>query len=371
MKNEIIEGANPAVIESRLRQLWKEMAENDGGAVGPSVMRACVQNVVVYSREQSENELTQIAAEVSKQHPSRMILLLPQSGAGVNAWVTTICHLSGGGRKQVCNEQIVLRAGEQGFGHLPGLLRALLVPDLPVALWWRNRLDPSNQLFLDLVDSSHRVIVDSSSLVSRENGLLDLATLVEKERERTAFSDLNWVRITPWRSVVSRLYDVPENRLYLNRINRVEIEVSTDSANRHVPSQALLAASWLGSRLRWKLKSSPEITRDSYTLELLSDNRNVAIRIWLRERGTPGIRSIHISVESAPSAEFEVTITEDGSHLHTNTVLEGTKASSNVSHFDVATEAQLICNELEILQHDKVYEEALIFYATFHANKHS
>lgn len=360
-------------IERDLRNLWEQMAEATQAELQEPVMRACVLNLMVYTPgERSLDEMAEIMADVTTQHPSRIFVILPKPEAtapNLGAWVTALCHLSAGGRKQVCCEQIMISAEGEDMSQLPSLLRSLLVPDLPVVLWWRDVLDFESWVFDELTDTSDRVIIDSAQLPDPEGGLIKLATLVKHRAQWTAFSDLSWSRLTPWRVSVAGLFDLADWRACLARLNRVEIDCAHDHAGRRsIPSQALLIASWLASRLKWRPTSKPRWSGEhTYLLEFASGKRPLAIVIKTShsaEGGQGGLNALRLVVESEPSARFVVSRSEDGLYLETTVELAGAKVDGRVFPLSRQSEAQLISTELEILSHDTVYEQALTFFAS-------
>src|ERR1041385_3477291 len=125
-----------AEIESQLRDIWKGFSEHQPEH---AITRAQVMNLVVYSpAAESENEVTQVLSDVSNHSPGRMIVLLHHSEKTMSAWVNALCHVSGGGRKQVCSEQIMIRGYKESALQWSSAVVPLIVPDLPVFLWWHE-----------------------------------------------------------------------------------------------------------------------------------------------------------------------------------------------------------------------------------------
>ena len=365
-------GVSAQTIERDLRNLWEQMAEVTEAEHREPVMRACVLNLLVYAPgERSVDEVGQIMAEVTTQHPSRIFVILPNYDAAesaLNAWVTAQCHLSGGGHKQVCCEQIMITPEGEGISQLPSLVRPLLVPDLPVVLWWRDVPSFESRVFDELATTSDRVIIDSANLPNPEEGLVELATLINQRAQWTAFSDLSWSRLTPWRVSVAAFFDSPDWRAHLARLNRVEIECTHDHADRHsIPSQALLIACWLASRLKWRPTSKPQWSGEhGCHVALASEHGPITLRIKTTpptEGAQGGLNALRLTVESEPSARFVVSCCDDGFYLQTTVELAGTKLDGRVFPVGDQREAQLISRELEILGHDTVYEQALAFFA--------
>lgn len=355
-------------LEHELNELWERMTEVSSGEDEQAVMRACVANLVVYSSgPDSIGETSQIMAQVTNQHPSRVIVLIAETDSlkpSLNAMVTAQCHPSGRGQKQICCEQIVIQAAGQEIGHLPSLVRSLVIADLPVFLWWRDSLDFQAAIFTGLVQSCDRVIIDSAGLPDAQEGLRTLVALIEERAQVSAFSDLSWSRLTPWRVLVAGFFDAPECRPYLARLDRVEIESSVRSSHEHsLPAESLLLAAWLASRLKWKSTAKPRwIDEHTYQWELQAQDRTVMIQIKITSSASgagPGLNSLQLLVENEPSARFSACIALDDQHLESHVTLEGKQEVARVIRFPDEDEAQLVSREMEILGHDKVYEQGL------------
>ena len=372
MKNLPQRAVDVSVIEHELKELWEQMTEVSAEEDQQAVMRACVANLVVYNPAgESAGEISPIIAEVTNQHPSRVILLLSEpdsSQASLDAMVTAQCHPSGRGRKQICCEQIVIQAAGEDISHLPSLVRTLVIPDLPVFLWWRDLPDVKGALFTDFMQGADRVILDSAGLADARQGLRTLAALMEAKPQKTAFSDLSWCRLTPWRVLVAGFFDVPKYKPYLARLNRVQIQsVGGGSSEPSIPAHGLLLAAWLASRLNWKATTKPHwIDEHTCDWELEAEDRTVTIHIEITSSegaARPGLNSLQLFVEGEPSAQWAASIAADGKHLEGHVRLEGRNEGARIIRLDDDDEAQLAGRELEILAHDQVYEQGLKWLA--------
>ncbi len=372
MKNLPQKAVDVSVIEHELKELWEQMTEVTAEEDQQAVMRACVANLVVYNPAgESAGEISPMIAEVTNQHPSRVILLLSEpdsSQASLDAMVTAQCHPSGRGRKQICCEQIVIQAAGEDISRLPSLVRTLVIPDLPVFLWWRDSPDFKSALFTDFMQGADRVILDSSCLADARQGLRTLAALMEANPQKTAFSDLSWCRLTPWRVLVAGFFDVPKYRSFLPRLNRVQIEsVGQGSSEPSIPADGLLLAAWLASRLNWKATTKPHwLDERTCEWELEAEDRTVTIHIEITSpegAARPGLNSLQLLVEGEPSAQWVASIAADGKHLEGYVRLEGRKEGARILRLDDDDEAQLAGRELEILGHDPVYEQGLKWLA--------
>ena len=324
-----------ALIERELRDLWQQMARPAQTEQQQAVTRACVMNLIVYAPgETADRDVTGILADVIYEHPARMIVLLPE-GTGpeplaqhsLSAWVTAQCRVAAGGRKQVCCEQIMIRAKGPVLKQLPSVVIRLLVPDLPVCLWWRDQLRETNDVLNALLKPADHIIVDSALFADPSREFERLAALIRANRGWTAFSDLNWSRLTPWRITIAECFDVAEYRSCFSRINAVHI-----GWNHH--SQWMLLIGWLAGRLHW----------DPH---------------WVNSM-------VHVSAGQVPYIRFvmddgEVTVRQnsEGSHLETFLRAKDRQLVGRITKLSPGAEAASLNQELEILGSDHVFEEAL------------
>ncbi len=356
-------------IERQLDELWAGMTEMSPDQNQQAIMRACVLNLVVYaSDEDSLGEISEVMARVSDEHPGRFIVILLKEDAEppTDAIVTAQCHPAEKGRKQVCCEQIAITAGREQMRHLSSFVRPLLVHDLPVFLWWRDVPDLDGGLLTELIETSDRVIIDSCRL---PDALTGLSALVDRAQERarwTAFSDLSWCRLTPWRTLVAGFFDLPEYRSFLERIQEVRIKCVAGGSRQAVAVEALLLAGWLASRLKWELVSKPKwIDKATYRWRLHGNGKTpIEINVCLSsDENCAGVSRVDLVVPEEPSLTFTAGPGPDLEHLESCVKVGRMKRSPRLIKVAQDDEARLVVGELGILRHDKVYEQALGFLA--------
>ncbi len=355
---------NAQEIERKLGDIWEEMAgvSEDERAV----MRACVLNFLVYAgREKDAPELDECIARISQEHPSRVFLIHsgPEDSESVlSADVAARCHTLGKGR-HVCCEVIKLKAQGQSADELSSLIRPLLIADIPSMLWWRPDPQFQSRLFLMLVSMCDRVILDSRHLAADQSNLGSLAELVAQRARWTVVSDLNWARLTSWRSAVAGFFDVPNWRPQLERLEDIQIEYRSWNSDSALPIQPLLAAGWIASRLKWNV--AERIYRSHSGFSLIARHPGGKVNISFRpeevSRGIVGLNSIIVSTGGEQTTRFESTLVPDGEHIECKARAGGPRAKSHVVRVPDVSEAALLCRELEILRHDRAYEQALNF----------
>src|ERR671926_206904 len=219
-------GIDAAKLERELNAMWAEMSAPEGDDKAAGVVRACVLNLVVYAEGSEERaEVDDLLSEVVERHPCRAIVLNAERGAGeprLDAFVSTRCQLSSRGSKRICGEQITIEAAGAAVGTASSAVAPLLVPDVPVFLWWKDIPHYEDKLFDRLTEMADRVVIDSASFDHPHKDVLRLAEILKTGKLRV--SDLNWGRLTSWRSLVASFWDVADYRASLSQIERVVIE---------------------------------------------------------------------------------------------------------------------------------------------------
>jgi glucose-6-phosphate dehydrogenase assembly protein OpcA len=224
----------PAVISelgmtevSDLDRVESALAELRGGDHRGSV-RATTLNLVVLCESDTHVERAQDAiSRIGGSRPLRAIVLLPGEGHPKVA-VSSSCWAAADG--EVCSEQVLIAAARDA---LPSAVVPLLLSDLPAFVWWQGEIDMGDEVLVELVELSDRLIVDSD-----EAGIdaVEKITLLPR-----ALSDLAWGRTAPWREAVAGMFDTAGPLECLEHL--IGAEVSGPQA------QASLIAGWLRSRL--------------------------------------------------------------------------------------------------------------------------
>lgn len=230
-------------IEKQLAELWRaEKGEEDDAAV----TRAALWNVVAHSwTSEQQAHATEILALASASVPQRTIVVRsdPRGDAGISSWISANCHLIGGGR-QVCSEEVSIVAAGDRVHHVAPLVKALLLPDMPVAVWWLGDLPDDHHRYAEtLLDPADRLIVDSSEFNSPSD--LELVSRIA-ERTTTAPADLNWARLEEWRGATATLFDAPAMRERLRGIRAVRITLGGKGFG--ATAGAMLYASWIAAQ---------------------------------------------------------------------------------------------------------------------------
>ncbi|MFQ5667712.1 MAG: glucose-6-phosphate dehydrogenase assembly protein OpcA [Candidatus Binatia bacterium] len=347
---------DPARIERALARLWEDAEQTPPTGVAGAVVRSCTLNLaVVLAPNDRPQEVSDTVAALTLRHPCRIFLLTAQAEAApatCEASVSVLCHLAE--RQHICCEQITVVAKGDAVGGLPHLLLALLVPDLPLVVWWRGQAPLETRLFAELNALADRSFTDSSAFANSAVALRSLAALLAHDPP-LALADLAWNRLTPWRALTAQFFDSPHEQEYLERLDRVSVEVNAGVAT----AEAFLWLGWLASRLGWTPASGRrDAQRCVYTLD---GGQPITVEIHPRGVQAPGaLHQVTLAASGASPARFGLTRCDERA-VRATVELPGVAALSRVVPLGVRDTALLVSDELDLIAgRDQVYEEALL-----------
>jgi len=364
----LAQGIDAAKLERELNAMWAEMSAPAAGEGGEArqagVVRACALNLVVYAAAPEEcEEVNELLGDIVERHPCRAIVLAADRDAAeprLEAFISTRCQLSSRGRKRICGEQITIEAAGAAADTASTAVAPLLVPDVPVFLWWKA-VPHYDRLFTRLAALADRVVIDSASFDRPHEDLRRLARLLEPGKTR--LSDLNWGRLTSWRSLVAGFWDVADYRESLARVERIRIEYDPpDRSHSHIAPKALLALGWLASRLGWEpAGAAPAFEGGRSTFRLRGGGRDIEAVLAATDdvAGRDGWLT-SLTISTARGDEFYVELLTEERRLRTGARLgAGGHAVGRVLAYEARTEGERLSAELDILTRDEVYERAV------------
>ena len=178
--------------------------------------------------------------------PGRILILIADRDskeAKLEAYVSTRCRLLGGTGKQICGEQITIEASGQIVETAATAVDPLLVPDVPVFLWWKDIPHYDDELFDRMAHLADRVVIDSAAFDHPYDDLLHLAKMIRGSKRGLRVSDLNWGRLTSWRTLLASFWDVADYRPLLDTVDRISVSYDPPSAApKEIAPKALLMA---------------------------------------------------------------------------------------------------------------------------------
>lgn len=356
-------------VERALEELWQQTAgdeelENEG-----ATLRARAADLLVFlTSEATLGETHETVRDLARVHPCRALVMLADhegESRDIEMTVSTFGQRERVSKKvHLCCEEVTLVARGDFTSELPSAVIPLLVPDLPVFLWWRDLERLNDQNFQSLAQTADRLVIDSLDGGDLNTLLIHLSQLfAQRDKEAIAVSDINWARLTSWRALLANFYDVAEYRSLLANLEEVRIEyVAPESKATSLAPQALLIAGWLASRLHWDVE--PNSAEHAEELVFNCRQNGKKIRLALKRVMGDGIKPgrllrIELVAGGNDAASFIVKRTDDGLHLETQAAIAGTSCPGRMLPVRNRSTAELLAREMEIPAKDIPYEDAV------------
>ncbi|MEO8218033.1 MAG: glucose-6-phosphate dehydrogenase assembly protein OpcA [Acidobacteriota bacterium] len=335
-----------ASIEKSLSELWRNQSEDDDHAV----TRAALWNVIAHTGTAADRtSATETLGRTSAEVPQRTIIIQSSSDAPaeLTSWISANCHLVGGER-QVCSEEVSIVAGGHRVQHVPSLVNALLIPDMPVAAWWVGDL-PSGQdeYVVSLFEPADLFLYDSVRFDS-----IDDLRLVEKLSlgTDTLPADLNWIRLEDWRLATATIFDPPSMRAQLRAIRSVRI-VAAGSGTGYFGEriEPLLYAAWLSRQLGHAVQPDQIVNPGAGQVRYAFDYRE--------DKAHAG-RVLFVEIEFVAGGRAVIEEHSDGSALVSR--VEGfDRAPSAVTRSSIRGMSDLIVRQLSYRDEDRLFPQIL------------
>lgn len=347
-------------IEDALTQLWMT-----GGSGARSSTHTYVLNLIVFAGSRvPKAEVEAVAARVGAMHPSRTIIIYTTDAQTPHlaAWVSAQCEYPGA-EERTGSEQVTLEASRASVRQLPGAVIPLLIPDIPVVLWWPGEEAFTHPIFTSLMDASDQLVIDSSTYPDPVAMLAQLHALATEDYPGMAFRDIAWSRLTPWRELTAQFFDASQTRPYLDGIHRVAVTYASGPQGAPSPEQALLYASWLVARLGWE--TIPNLRRLGKQALLVVRREEMPVTIELSAQPDDGlppgsILSVTLSATFDDSdATFAIRRADDHEHAVVTMAMDAQSASERTVPMIEGTVADVLSDETMIVKRDHVFEESL------------
>jgi glucose-6-phosphate dehydrogenase assembly protein OpcA len=343
------------------RELVRQMKALQGP--GGPLQRARMSNLIIFcnSLEQSI-ELNEQIPLVSAVHPARVILLVGEAGPperDVTARITVRPVGGHGARRYACSELVTLHAAGSAVDRLPFAVRALLIGDLPINLWWAAPVPPplAGPLLYELGEHAQQIMFDSLGWREPARGVAATASWIEQvERPGGRWrvtSDLNWRRLKYWRRFLKQALDPVSTPGAAESASEILVEHGP-----HAVVQAWELTSWLSSRrLGWKVQGGKVTPGVELTWRFAGAKGETRVRIRRLEEGPPEIRKVRIAckLEGRPGAI--VLAVEEGQRLSMQ--LEGVEAAPRSMAMPPHAPEEIIGRQLSDRARDPAFRESM------------
>lgn len=343
----------PNAIARGLADLWKRADQQLQDTGQHALIRSCTLNfAAVLPRAELIQQAADAAAALTLRHPSRIFLVSaePQATASqLEASVSGLCHLAAPGSHHICCEQVTVMARGDAVRGLAPLILGLLIPDVPLVTWWHGGLSLDLPLFQQFKDITDRLVIDTAEFDTPPVALIRLARVL-KQRP-VAVADLAWSRLTCWRELTAQFFDAPQQRPYLDRLDRVAVEISGGAPR----AEGLLWLGWLASRLGWTLAGARAV---DHGYACMFDSHGGGVQAEVRSAGADSQTVQRLELAAGGDTRFIVEQHRPGC-VRATTHTHGESLPPRIVPLRSCDAVQLLSEELDFVGRDRVYEDAL------------
>lgn len=337
---------DPREIEEEFARIWRDAS---GAGSDESSIRVRVLNLVaIASSDDDRHRFEDVMQVLPQRHPCRGLLAVAAPAYDrLGATISAHCWPSGGARRHVCSEEVLLTGAPHQQRELASAVLGLLAPELPTAVWLMGEPAFRGDLAPRVLDAADTVLLDSAQFAGLRDAYEEALALCEEHDVRCA--DLAWGRLSVWRALVAQLFDGEDGARELDQIRTIEIRGGSGVQS----SEALLLGAWLAARLGLAIADS-KINGVRLDASFYDGSREVRLVI----APSAGGRALGETRITTLDAEFVIELHEDSGHLH---VREGWDSGSmrRIVEQSPADDASVLALMLDGAIATDVYEEAL------------
>ncbi|MBC8161680.1 MAG: glucose-6-phosphate dehydrogenase assembly protein OpcA [Roseiflexaceae bacterium] len=344
-----------AAIEAELAALWRHAPGHDA----PQLTRACVMTLVAPVLDQAAAQLAGAATlHLTDRFPNRTIVIdaRPDDQEDVlDAWVQANCQMPAAGRAQVCCEQVTIDARGPAVERASGVVLPLLVPDVPVVLWWPSGDPQASPLFAQLSELADRVIVDSATFAQPEP---QLRALLKDARAHKRVSDLAWARLTPWRELLAQFFDSAASAAQVHTISSVRVQYELPEAVLD-RVQPLMLVGWLAAKLGWQPLGALLNRADAALSLRRPDGGSVEVMLVPQAVAAPAAARITAVELRTAIATYQVGCSSATNCATARVQPREGAAIQRVVRLEQLAVAELLAEDLRLFGRDRAYEATL------------
>jgi glucose-6-phosphate dehydrogenase assembly protein OpcA len=338
---------DPEHIDAELSALWREVSH----AGGPRA-RALMSNLIVYADDEGGDQRDAEAemSEVSRLHPSRVLLVRHDPSASPKAEVTIQTH--GQGVSQFGVEHVAIEAPDREA--IPSLLRRLTIGDLPTSICWTAPDVPKPRVVQHLAPLGRQFVFDSSVWADPVDAIRAIAPLGTQAGVQLDIGDLTWRRLKPLRAAIVQAVDPTVLRRDVGHVRSITIEAGDGQR-----AMAWLLAAWIGSRLRW---TAVQRTGTSAESAVTFDSPHGRPVVKIAPGAEEGLRAI-IETDALPDSPA-LDASHRGEHVE---VRYGWDVPPLTMMVPNRSRSEMLAAELRNLYVDTLLRDALALVARIHA----
>jgi glucose-6-phosphate dehydrogenase assembly protein OpcA len=348
-------------VEAELSRQMKALHGTDE----TPMQRACMSNLVIFcDRRDQAAEVAALVPEIVTAHRARVLLVVGEPGSEMDTAEVTasvlVRRLQAGRNHQSFSEQVTLHASGGAIGRLPFAVRALLIGDLPINLWWRSPQPPplAGPLLYELAENAQQIIYDSLGWVEPTRAVAATFSWLQQfeqglrgGRWRVA-ADLNWRRLKYWRRLIKQAFDDAAAPGAATSATELLVEHGP-----HAVVQAWELVSWLTSQLGWQVQAGKVEQGLVIAWQFQAPHGFVRVRIRRLPEGPSEVLLLRIQCQLAETTGAVVIRLEDGRRLVA--VQEGVAAAPRSTNIQPQSPAELVGRQLSDRERDPVFTQSM------------
>ena len=252
--------------------------------------KACLFNLIVYTHESRRTQyFKQVVKMIMSQFPCRIFFIQGNPSSKENYLRVQVSTEKSQDERGIICDQVFIEAAGQDINRVYFLLLPLLVPDLPVYLFWGQDPTTEYSILPHLQHFATRLIFDPEATEDLQQFSRDMLNRMSSTSIQIV--DMNWARIGGWREVLAQTFDSPERFELLATANVIQMTYNDRPSDLffHPETQAIYLQAWLASRLGWQFQRA--------------EKKNHSQILYYQSSQT--IRQIHLNPKTDPSFESE------------------------------------------------------------------
>lgn len=246
MTNQLIK---PGQIDNELERIWESLQ-------GTNKMRACLFNLIIYSKKDQRVEyLKTVAQKIIERFPSRVIFATCDPRCTDTELKTSVSVMTADqGENEIVCDFINIEACGTSLDRVPFVILPHILPDLPIYLLYGSDPITTDPISEQIETFATRIIFDSET--SENLPEFARAVLHHQEHSHADIADLNWARIEGWRNLITDAFHTEERLAQLKTTTQIDIHYNSKEspALSHTHVQSVYLGNWLATQLGWELK---------------------------------------------------------------------------------------------------------------------
>lgn len=251
----------------------------------PTTLKPCLFNCVVYceSKERLDYCLD-LMRNLAAFYPCRLFVIhrLAEEAKGQYTQSKDLYE-----KGSSFYDTLFVEASEDQLYRVPFALFPFIVPELPIMLFWDADPTEERAVLPMIQEYARRLIFDSETV----EPLFAFARRILASQDDEKRLDLNWVRLSGWREVLSKVFDTEERLQHLRAASAVRIFYNARE-NRffhHNQTQALYLQAWLAAEMQWEyasMEQQAELTKRTFKCD--QEQVSVTVQPLYIEQRAPG-----------------------------------------------------------------------------------